>query len=74
MTRFEAGPARATRTSPLRRSRRLLGFTGVGLAQPKTNPLRQHRDDRNRPPIGSKWTTGLSVSRPNILAVASPSR
>ena len=26
------------------------------------------------PPIGSKWTIGLSVSRPNSLAVASPSR
>ena len=32
-------------------------------------------DDGSRtPPIGSKWTIGLSVSRPNILAVPSPSR
>ena len=29
---------------------------------------------RNRPPSGSKWTIGLSVSRPNIFAVESPSR
>ncbi len=27
-----------------------------------------------RPPTGSKWTIGLSVSRPNSLAVASPCR
>src|SRR5688572_8021283 len=26
------------------------------------------------PPIGSKWANGLSVSRPNIFAVPSPSR
>jgi hypothetical protein len=29
---------------------------------------------RRTPPTGSKWTIGLSVSRPNIFAVASPSR
>ena len=37
---FEAGPASATITSPLRRSRRFAGLTGVGFAQPKMNPLR----------------------------------
>ncbi len=60
MIRFEAGPASATRTSPLRRSRRLFGLTGVGFAQPKMSPPpRNVVSTRSRPPIGSKWTTGL---------------
>ena len=75
MIRFEAGPARATATSPFRRSRRFEGLTGVGLAQPKSSPLPDRAvSTRSSPPNGSKWTIGLRVSRPNTLAVPSPSR
>ena len=74
MTRLDAGPASATASSPFRRSRRLFGLTGVGLAQPKTNPPPSTETTRRSPPIGSKWATGFSVSRPNNLAVASPRR
>ena len=39
MRKFDAGPASATRTSPLRRSWRFAGLTGVGFAQPKRTRL-----------------------------------
>ena len=74
MRKFDAGPASATNTSPLRRSRRFAGLTGVGFAHPMRNPPMTTDTMVMRPPAGSKWTIGLSVRRPNSLAVASPCR
>ena len=60
------GPANATKTSPQRRLRKLLGFTITGLAQPKRATKSIKR------PIGSRCAKGFSVSRPVSFGVKSP--
>src|SRR4051794_29137511 len=66
----------AARPWPRAPPSRFNGWTGVGFAQPNPNdpPEPMKLIASRTPPTGSKWTTGLSVSRPNILAVASPRR
>src|SRR5258706_8847494 len=73
-TRFEIGPAAATSASPHRPPRRVIGLTGVGLAQPNPKPRKRKETASIRPPTGSKWARGSRVSRPNSLAVPSPRR
>src|SRR5450759_530447 len=74
MTRFETGPAAATQASARRPPRSIDGLTGVGFAQPMMKPPRSADATSRSEPNGSRWTIGLSVRRPNIFAVPSPSR
>src|ERR1035437_6101257 len=76
-TRFERGPAAATIESAWR-PRRLYGFTGVGFAQPNPNgeppmALSITLTISRVPPTGSKCLNGSRLTRPNNLAVPSPS-
>ena len=60
------GPAREITAMANLGRRKLYEFTGTGLAQPK--PIRSII----RKPIGSTWTKGLRLKRPDCLAVSSP--
>src|SRR5581483_9453695 len=54
---------------------KLLGFTGVGLAQPKVGMWAKYASTGIRiVPMGSMCLTGFRVIRPSILAVGSPQR
>ncbi len=72
MTRFEMGPAAATQASARRPPRSIDGLTGVGFAQPMKKPPAQRDATSRMTRGGSRWTMGLSVRRPNSLAVPSP--
>ncbi len=72
MSQLAPGPASATMSSPLRRSRRLATLTGVGFAQPMMIPPSVTETSVISAPSGSKWATGLREMRPNSFAVASP--
>ena len=75
-----AGPAAPTHIVPFLGLRSRIKFTGTGLAQPKTKTsYPKKRKVSNAPgnktvPNKSTCFKGLSVRRPNCLAVGSPNR
>ncbi len=75
MTKFDNGPARATRRRSREGLRKLKGLTGTGFAQPKTKPVPVRiKNAGNRiVPIGSIWLIGFKLTRPSTRAVGSPS-
>jgi hypothetical protein len=73
--RFITGPAIEIKISSRLRLEKLEGFTGTGLAHPKTIKLGLSNNIANGikiVPKGSICTTGLIVIRPIIRAVSSP--
>ncbi len=65
--RLLKGPAKAVRAMSLGGFSKLWGLTGTGLPQP--NPVR----NKNIVPKGSRWASGLMVTRPAFFGVSSPS-
>ena len=74
-TRFDAGPASATMSSPHRLLDKLYGLYGTGFAYPKTtgDPLLISRNGRKTEPNQLRCTRGLRESLPALYAVLSPS-
>lgn len=72
---FVNGPAKATRAMSFLPSLRLNGSIGTGFAAPKITgePEKIRRSGRRMLIKGSIWLWGLSVKRPESLAVGSPS-
>ena len=68
-----SGPAAATATMDSLPPRRRRKLTGTGLAQPNNAPPNiSIKAGTRMVPMGSTWRSGLSDSRPAILAVSSP--
>ncbi len=65
--KFASGPARALIKLPMRGFLKLLGLMRTGLPQPKPSV------SKKIVPSGSRWASGLSVTRPSSSAVLSPS-
>jgi len=72
--KFEAGPAKETFISPYFLSEKLWGFTGTGLAHPKSIGLCVINKSKGSmiDPKGSRCLRGFNVSLPSFLAVGSP--
>ena len=69
--RLDSGPAAATSSIPvpIDVSRKRVGSTGTGFAQPNGIPS----NGSSTVPIGSRCANGSSVMRPSFSAVSSPS-
>ena len=73
MTRFAAGPARATSIIARRGLRSTLVATGTGFAHPnKGPPTASSKPGTSTVPMGSMWRSGFKLKRPSISAVRSP--
>jgi len=74
ITKFDAGPAKATIPSPKRRFLKLYGLIGTGLAHPSITPPgnKAHRRGTAIEPIGSMCFIGFKVILPSSFAVGSP--
>jgi len=71
---LDKGPAIATFAAPNRRSLKLRGLYGTGLAYPKINPvlIKRRSSGRITEPNKSICFMGLRLKRPRFLAVGSP--
>ena len=67
--RLDAGPAKDTNAIPIWGDTFLMLYTLTGTGFPHPKPANKKRSD----PKGSRWLLGFRVSRPNNLAVGSPS-
>ena len=72
--KFEAGPAKAMRNSPVLLFFKLYGLYGTGFAQPKVKPAKYVISGTTIVPIGSMCFNGFRVRRPCRRAVGSPRR